>query len=48
MANKDFNIIITGTGFSGVCVAIQLKKIGFHNFKIIEKYVLWLRIVLSV
>lgn len=37
MANKDFNIIITGTGFSGVCVAIQLKKIGFHNFKIIEK-----------
>jgi len=36
-ANKDFSILITGTGFSGLCVGIQLKKIGFHNFKIVEK-----------
>jgi cyclohexanone monooxygenase len=37
MANKDFSIIITGTGFSGICIGIQLKKIGFHNFTIVEK-----------
>jgi cyclohexanone monooxygenase len=37
MTNKDFKIIITGTGFSGICVGIQLKKIGFHNFTIVEK-----------
>ncbi len=35
--NKDFSIIISGTGFSGICIAIQLKKIGFHNFTIVEK-----------
>ena len=34
---KEFNIIITGTGFSGICVGIQLKKAGVHNFKIVEK-----------
>ena len=37
MDNKDLSIIITGTGFSGICVGIQLKKAGFHNFKILEK-----------
>ena len=38
MANKEnISILITGTGFSGVCVGIQLKKAGFHNFKILEK-----------
>lgn len=35
--NKNISILITGTGFSGVCVGIQLKKAGFHNFKIVEK-----------
>jgi len=35
--NKDLSIIITGTGFSGICVGIQLKKAGFDNFKILEK-----------
>ncbi|MDB5227979.1 MAG: NAD(P)/FAD-dependent oxidoreductase [Bacteroidota bacterium] len=34
---KDFSILITGTGFSGICVGIQLKKAGIHNFKILEK-----------
>ncbi len=36
-SQKDFSILITGTGFSGICVGIQLKKIGFHNFTIVEK-----------
>ncbi len=36
-ASKDFSVIITGTGFSGISVGIQLKKAGFHNFKILEK-----------
>ncbi|MCB0508913.1 MAG: NAD(P)/FAD-dependent oxidoreductase [Bacteroidetes bacterium] len=35
--NNDFSVLITGTGFSGICVGIQLKKAGFHNFKILEK-----------
>ncbi|HNY56038.1 MAG TPA: NAD(P)/FAD-dependent oxidoreductase, partial [Chitinophagales bacterium] len=35
--NKDFSILITGTGFSGICVGIQLKKAGIHNFTIVEK-----------
>ena len=34
---KDLSILITGTGFSGICVGIQLKKAGIHNFKILEK-----------
>ncbi len=36
-SKKDFSILITGTGFSGICVGIQLKKAGFNNFKIVEK-----------
>ena len=36
-SQKDFSILITGTGFSSICVGIQLKKIGFHNFTIVEK-----------
>jgi cation diffusion facilitator CzcD-associated flavoprotein CzcO len=36
-SKKDFSVLITGTGFSGICVGIQLKKAGFHNFKIVEK-----------
>jgi cation diffusion facilitator CzcD-associated flavoprotein CzcO len=36
-AKKEFSILITGTGFSGICVGIQLKKAGFQNFKILEK-----------
>ncbi|MFN8261024.1 MAG: NAD(P)/FAD-dependent oxidoreductase [Chitinophagales bacterium] len=35
--NKDFSILITGTGFSGICVGIRLKKAGIHNFTIVEK-----------
>ncbi len=36
-SEKDFSVLITGTGFSGIGVGIQLKKAGFHNFKIVEK-----------
>lgn len=36
-ANNNLSVIITGTGFSGLCVGIQLKKMGFHHFKIVEK-----------
>jgi cation diffusion facilitator CzcD-associated flavoprotein CzcO len=38
--NKNQNsrrIAIIGSGFSGLCLAIQLKKIGHHNFTIYEK-----------
>ncbi|TGL63419.1 flavin-containing monooxygenase [Leptospira sarikeiensis] len=34
---KSTSIAIVGTGFGGLAAAIQLKKNGFHNFKIFEK-----------
>ncbi|PJZ78489.1 flavin-containing monooxygenase [Leptospira neocaledonica] len=34
---KSISIAIVGTGFGGLCAAIQLKKNGFHNFVIYEK-----------
>lgn len=37
MAKRELSVLITGTGFSGLCVGIQLKKMGFHNFTIVEK-----------
>ena len=30
-------IVIIGSGFSGLCAAIQLKKRGIHDFVILEK-----------
>jgi cation diffusion facilitator CzcD-associated flavoprotein CzcO len=30
-------IIITGAGFGGLCMAIQLKRAGIHSFTILEK-----------
>ena len=35
MEQKD--IVIIGSGFSGLCMAIKLKATGMHNFTIIEK-----------
>lgn len=31
------NIIIVGSGFSGICMGIRLKEAGIHNFIIVEK-----------
>jgi cation diffusion facilitator CzcD-associated flavoprotein CzcO len=30
------SVAIVGAGFSGLCMAIQLKKAGFEDFMIIE------------
>jgi cation diffusion facilitator CzcD-associated flavoprotein CzcO len=30
-------IVIVGSGFAGVCMAIRLKQAGFHRFVILEK-----------
>lgn len=30
-------VAILGTGFAGICMAIQLKKAGFHDFTLYEK-----------
>lgn len=35
--HNNKRIAIIGSGFSGLCLAIQLKKIGHHNFTIYEK-----------
>ena len=32
-----YTSIIIGTGFSGICMGIQLKQKGIHNFIILEK-----------
>jgi cation diffusion facilitator CzcD-associated flavoprotein CzcO len=33
----DFPILIVGTGFSGLAMAILLKQAGFHDFTLLEK-----------
>jgi len=34
---NDPAIVIIGSGFSGLCMAIQLKQAGYHDFVILEK-----------
>ncbi len=36
-AINDPAIVIIGSGFAGLCMAIRLKQAGFHNFVILEK-----------
>jgi cation diffusion facilitator CzcD-associated flavoprotein CzcO len=36
-ANDSRRIAIIGSGFAGLCIAIQLKKRGIHSFTIFEK-----------
>lgn len=36
-ASSNPAIVIIGSGFSGLCVAIRLKQAGHHNFVILEK-----------
>ncbi|MGH7963512.1 MAG: flavin-containing monooxygenase [Candidatus Binatia bacterium] len=33
----DHEVVIVGSGFSGIGVGIKLKKVGIHNFVILEK-----------
>jgi cyclohexanone monooxygenase len=33
----EHEVLIIGTGFAGLCMAIQLKKAGFHSFTMLEK-----------
>ena len=33
----DHEVLIIGTGFAGLCMAIQLKKAGFRSFTMLEK-----------
>ncbi len=35
--SADLPIVIVGSGFSGLCAAILLKKAGIHDFTILEK-----------
>ena len=36
-ASPEPGIVIIGSGFSGLCMAIQLKQVGYHDFVILEK-----------
>jgi cation diffusion facilitator CzcD-associated flavoprotein CzcO len=36
-AGKDPAIVIIGSGFAGLCMAIRLKQAGYHQFLILEK-----------
>lgn len=37
MHQRDIRIAIIGSGFSGLCLGIQLKRAGFDSFTILEK-----------
>jgi cation diffusion facilitator CzcD-associated flavoprotein CzcO len=36
-ARDDLGVVIIGSGFAGLCMAIRLKQAGYHNFVILEK-----------
>ena len=36
-AGEAADVIVIGTGFGGLCMAIRLKQAGFHRFVILEK-----------
>ncbi len=36
-ASDDPAIVIIGSGFAGLCMAIRLKQAGYHHFLILEK-----------
>lgn len=35
--SKQFDYVIVGAGFAGICMAIKLKEAGLHNFVILER-----------
>ena len=35
--SKQYDYVIIGAGFAGMCMAIKLKQAGFHNFVILER-----------
>ncbi|MEE9254694.1 MAG: NAD(P)/FAD-dependent oxidoreductase [Pseudomonadales bacterium] len=37
VSDRGFHIAIIGAGISGICMGIQLKRAGIHNFTIYEK-----------
>ena len=36
-ARADHQVIVVGAGFSGLCMAIQLKEAGYDDFVVLEK-----------
>ena len=36
-AGNDPAIVIIGSGFAGLCMAIALKRAGYHDFVVLEK-----------
>lgn len=36
-SNVDYEVVIIGTGFAGIGMAIKLQQAGIHSFKIIER-----------
>jgi cation diffusion facilitator CzcD-associated flavoprotein CzcO len=37
VASQDFDAVIIGAGFGGIAAAIQLRRLGYHDFLIIER-----------
>jgi cation diffusion facilitator CzcD-associated flavoprotein CzcO len=37
MTAEQFDVVIVGAGFGGIGAAIQLRRLGFHNFVILER-----------
>jgi cation diffusion facilitator CzcD-associated flavoprotein CzcO len=36
-SNVDYEVVIIGTGFSGIGIAVKLQQAGIHSFKLIER-----------
>ena len=36
-AVRQVEVAIAGAGFGGLCMAVQLKKAGIHDFVVLEK-----------
>ena len=37
MAQQNFDFIVVGAGFAGIGAAIQLKRLGYEDFVILER-----------
>jgi cation diffusion facilitator CzcD-associated flavoprotein CzcO len=37
MTSEQFDVVIVGAGFGGIGAAIQLKRMGYHNFVILDR-----------
>lgn len=37
MTEQNYDVIIVGAGFGGIGAAVQLKRLGFENFRLLDR-----------